>query len=84
MPMPNLNVCVQVYMNKKTQHLLKLQLKIYSYTAILFSSDSSLMNKLNLKISVKMVIQIGLIQLFCSPYLPKGSHRISIFVLPFF
>ena len=97
MPMPNLNVCVQVYMNKKTQHLLKLQiyiyiyiyiyciyLKIYSYTAILFSSNSSLINKLNLNISVKMVIQIGLIQLFCSPYLPKGSHRISIFVLPFF
>ena len=27
MPMPNLNVCVQVYMNKKTQHLLKLQTK---------------------------------------------------------
>ena len=97
MPMPTLNVCVQVYMNKKTQHLLKLQLytyiyiyiyfiylKIYSYIAILFSSNSLLIDKLNLKISVKMLIQIGLIHLFCSPYLPKDSYRISIFVFPFF
>ena len=34
MPMPTLNVCVQVYMNKKTQHLLKLQLYTYIYIYI--------------------------------------------------
>ena len=58
-------------------------MKIYSYIAILFSSNSLLVDKLNLKISVKMLIQIVLIHLFCSPYLPKGSYRISTFVFPF-
>ena len=115
MPMPTLNMYVQIYMNKKTQHLLKLKLQIFlffseafsvyekafekkinicnfnklcflifSYTAILFSSNSLLIEKLDLKISVKMLIRIGLIHLFCSPYLPKDSYRISIFVFPFF
>ena len=32
-----------------------------------------LIDKLNLKISFKMLRQIGLIHLFCSPYLPQGS-----------
>ena len=31
MPMPTLNVCVQIYMNKKTQHLLKLKLQIFLF-----------------------------------------------------
>ena len=34
--------------------------------------------------SLKMLSQIGLIHFFCSPYLPLGSYRISIFVFPFF
>ena len=31
MPMPTLNVCLQIYMNKKTQHLLKLRLQIFPF-----------------------------------------------------
>ena len=50
----------------------------------LFLSNSLLIDKLNLKIYFKMLSQIGLIYLFCSPYLPQGSYRISIFVCPFF
>ena len=32
-----------------------------------------LIDKMNLKISFKMLNQIGLIHLFCSPFLPQGS-----------
>ena len=39
----------------------------------LFSSNGLLIDKLNQKISLKMLRQIGLIHLFCSPYLPRGS-----------
>ena len=49
----------------------------------LFLSNSLLIDKLNLKISFRMLRQIGLIHLFCSPYLPQGSYRIS-FCLSFF
>ena len=36
MPMPTLNMCVQVYMNKKTQHLLQLK-KIFLFFSEAFS-----------------------------------------------
>ena len=39
--------------------------------------------QIELKNNHKMLSQIGLIRLFCSPYLPQGSYRISIFVFPF-
>ena len=48
----------------------------------LFSSNSLLIDKLNLKIFRKILSQIGLFHLFCSPYLPQGSYRTSI-CLPF-
>ena len=34
MPMPTLNVCIQIYMNKKTQHLLKLQIFLFFSEAL--------------------------------------------------
>ena len=49
----------------------------------LFSSNSLLINKF-LLISLKMLSQIGLINLFCSRYLPQGGYRNSAFVFPFF
>ena len=39
----------------------------------LFLSNSLLIDTLNLKIAFKMLSQIGLILLFCSPYLPQAT-----------
>ena len=37
---------------------------------------------IELKITSKMPSQIGLMHLFCYPYIPQGSYRIFLFVFP--
>ena len=71
MPMPTLNVCVQIYMNKKTQHLLKLQIFLF------FSEALSVFEKASEK--MKNICNFNKLFFLLFIYIYK-----TIFLFPFF